>query len=74
MIFDGEIASGPATSPTLHLSSGQTDRFGRLVVSQGGLFMKQQRKPETLDGLDRHSSAGHGVKSLLNEIGREGTQ
>jgi hypothetical protein len=56
------------------LSSGQTDRFGRLVVSQGGLFMKQQRKPETLDGLDRHSSAGHGVKSLLNEIGREGTQ
>jgi hypothetical protein len=56
------------------LSSGQTDRFGRLVVSQGGLFMKQQHKPKALDGLDRYSSAGHGVKSLLHEIVREGTQ
>jgi len=36
MIFDGEIAAGPATSPTLYLSSGQTDHFGRLVVSQDG--------------------------------------
>jgi hypothetical protein len=74
MIFDGEIASDPATSPTLHLSSGQTDRFGRLVVSQGGLFMKQQHKPKALDGLDRYCSAGHGVEGLLHEIGREGTQ
>jgi hypothetical protein len=73
MIFDREIASGPAASPTLHLSCGQTDHFGRLVVSQGGLFMKQQHKPKSLDRLDRRSSAGHGVKSLLNKIGRKGT-
>jgi hypothetical protein len=74
MIFDGEIASGPATSPTLHLSSGQTDRFGRLVVSQGGLLIKKQHQPKAWDGLDRDRSAGHGVKSLLHEIVREGTQ
>ena len=36
--------------------------------------MKQQHKPKALDGLDRYSSAGHGVKSLLHEIVREGTQ
>jgi len=74
MIFDGEIAGGPATSPTLHLPSGQTDRIGRLVVSQGGLLMKKQHKPKALDGLDRYSSAGHVVESLLHEIVGEGTE
>jgi len=74
MIFDGEIAGGPATSPTLHLSSGQSDRIGRFIVSQGGLLMKKQHKPKALDGLDRHSSAGHGVHRLLQEILREGTE
>jgi hypothetical protein len=73
MILDGEIAGGPATSPTLHLSSRQTDRFGRLFIFQGGLFMKQQHKPKALGGLDRYCSAGHVVKSLLHEIVREGT-
>jgi hypothetical protein len=57
MIFDGEIAGGPATSPTLYLSSGQSDCLGRFIVSQGGLLMKKQHKPKALDGLDRHSSA-----------------
>jgi len=74
MIFDGEIAGGPATSPTLYLSSGQSDRLGRFIVSQGGLLMKKQHKPKALDGLDRHSSAGHGVQGLLQEILREGTE
>jgi hypothetical protein len=73
MVLDGEIASGPATSPTLHLPSGQTNRIGRLVVSQGGLFMKQQHKPKALDGLDCDRPAGHGVESLLHEIVRECT-
>ena len=74
MIFDGEIAAGPTTSPTLYLSSGQTDRRGRLVVSQGRSLMKKQHKPEALDGLDRYSSAAHGVDGLLQEIVREGTE
>ena len=74
MIFDGEITGGPATSPTLYLPSGQTDRLGRLVVSQGGLLMKQQHQPKALDDLDRHGSAGHGVEGLLHEIVREGTK
>ncbi|HKM84341.1 MAG TPA: hypothetical protein VJY15_25705 [Candidatus Acidoferrum sp.] len=68
MIFDGEIAGGPATSPTLYLSSGQSDRLGRFIVSQGGLLMKQQHKPKALDGLDRHSSAGHGVHGSEQEF------
>src|ERR1700679_4196643 len=68
MIFDGEIASGPATSPTLPLSSGQADRVGRLFVSQRGLFMKQQHKPKALGCLDCDCSAGHGVEGLLHEI------
>ena len=74
MIFDGEIAGGPATSPTLYLSSGQSDRLGRFAVSHGGLLIKKQHKPKALDGLDRHSSAGHGVEGLLQEIVREGTE
>jgi hypothetical protein len=74
MIFDGEIARGPTTSPTLYLSSGQTDFLGGLVVSQGWLLMKEQHKPKALDGLDRYSSARHGVESLLHEIVREGTE
>jgi len=74
MIFDGEIAGGPTTSPTLYLSSGQTDRRGRLVVSQGRSLMKKQHKPEALDGLDRYSSAAHGVDGLLQKIIREGTE
>jgi hypothetical protein len=74
MVLDGEIAGGPATSPTLHLPSGQTDRLGRLVVSQGGLFMKQQHKPRALDGLDGDCSTRHGVQGLLHEISREGTE
>jgi hypothetical protein len=53
MAFDGEIAGGPTTSPTLYLSSGQTDHRGRLVVSQGWSLMKKQHKPEALDSLDR---------------------
>ena len=74
MIFDGEIAHGPTTSPALYLSSGQTDFLGGLVVSQGWLLMKEQHKTKALDGLDRYSSARHGVESLLHEILREGTE
>jgi hypothetical protein len=58
----------------LYLSSGQTDRLGRFVVSQGGLLMKKQHEPKALDGLDRHSTAGHGVEGHLQEIVREGTE
>jgi len=58
----------------LNLSSGPTDRFSRLVVFQGRLFMKEQHEPKPLDGLDRDCPAGHGVKSLLHEIVREVTQ
>ena len=36
--------------------------------------MKKQHQPKALDGLDRHSSAGHGVQGLLQEILREGTE
>jgi len=36
--------------------------------------MKKQHKPEALDGLDRDSSAAHGVDGLLQEILREGTE
>ena len=74
MIFDGEIAGGPATSPTLDLSSGQADHFGRLVGSQGGLLMKEQHKSKALDGLDSDSSAGDGVAGHLQEIVRKGTE
>src|SRR5208282_3525960 len=56
------------------LSSGQTDRLGRFLVSQGGLLMKQQHETKALDGLDRHSTAGHGVEGHLQEIVREGTE
>ena len=73
MVFDREIAGGPATSPTLDLSNGQTDRLGRLLVSQAGLFMKQQRKPKALHDLNRHGSSANGVECLLHEIVREGT-
>jgi len=36
--------------------------------------MKKQHKPKALDGLDRYSSAGHVVESLLHEIVGEGTE
>ena len=74
MIFDREIAGGPATSPSLDLSSGQADHFGRLVGSQGRLLMKEQHKPKALDGLDSDSSASHGVAGHLQEIVRKGTE
>jgi hypothetical protein len=74
MIFDGEIAGGPATSPTLDLSSGQADHLGRLVGSQGGLLMKEQHKPKALDGLDSDRSASGGVAGHLQEIVRKGTE
>ena len=34
--------------------------------------MKKQHKPKALDGLDRYSSAAHGVDGLLQKIIREG--
>jgi hypothetical protein len=52
MIFNGEIAICPATSPTLHLPSGKTDQHRRLFVSQGGLLMKEQNETKALHGLD----------------------
>ena len=72
MIFDGEIAGGPTTSPTLYLSSGQTDFLGGLVVSQGWLLMKEQHKTKALDGLDRYSSAAPRCRGPLarNRQGR----
>jgi len=36
--------------------------------------MKKQHKPEALDVLDSHSSAGNGVQGLFQEILREGTE
>ena len=36
--------------------------------------MKQQHETKALDGLDRHSTAGHGVEGHLQEIVREGTE
>ena len=74
MVFDGEITGGPATSPSLHLPSGQTHLLGRLVVSHVGLLVKQQHQPKALHDLDRHGSAADGVQGLLHEIVGESTR
>src|SRR6266404_9254975 len=51
LVFDGEITGSPATSPSLHLPSGQTHLLGRLVVFHVGLLVKNQRQPKTVHDL-----------------------
>jgi hypothetical protein len=74
LVFNGEIAGSPATSPSLNLPSGQTHLLGRLVVFHVGLLVKQQRKPKSLRDLDSHGSAPDSVQSHLHEIGGESTR
>jgi hypothetical protein len=68
LVFDGEITGSPATSPSLHLPSGQTHLLGRLVVFHVWLLVKKQRQPKTLHDLDRHGSAADCLKCHLHEI------
>jgi len=73
MIFDGEIASGPATSPTLHLPKRKSYRIGSVFVPNGGLLMKKQREAKALNDLNRSGSSTNGVECLLHEIARKVT-
>src|SRR5437899_10071336 len=68
MVFDREITSGPATSPTLHLPNGKAHRIGRVFVPHARLLMKQEREPKALNDLDRRSSSTNGVECVLHEI------
>jgi hypothetical protein len=68
MVFDREIAGGPATPPTLHLAKGKTHRHGSVLVPQAGLFMKEQRKTKALHYLNRRSSPTNSGECLLHEI------
>jgi hypothetical protein len=74
LVVDGEITGSPATSPALHLPSGQTHLLGRLVVFQVGLLVKQQCQPKALHDLDRHGSAADCVQGHLHEIIGESTR
>jgi hypothetical protein len=68
MIFDREIASGPATAPALHLPKGQAHRLGSVLVPQAGPLMKEQREAKSLHGLNRGGSSTNGVECILHEI------
>jgi hypothetical protein len=74
LVFDGEITGSPATAPALDLPSGQTHLFGRLVVFQIGLLVKQQDQPKALNDLDRHGSTADCVQGHLHEIIGESTR
>jgi hypothetical protein len=68
MVFDGKIASGPATSPTLYLPKRQSYRIGSVFVPHAGLLMKEQREAIALYDLNRSGSPTNGVECLLHEI------
>ncbi len=68
MVFDREIASGPATAPTLHLPQRKSHRLGSVFVPQGWLLMKEQREAKALNDLNRRGSSTNGVECLLHEI------
>jgi hypothetical protein len=68
MIFDREIASGPATSPTLHLAKRESHRLGSVFVPQAGYLMHEQREAKALNDLNRSGSSPNGVECLLHEI------
>ncbi len=74
VVFDGEVAGSPATSPSLNLPSGQPHLLGRLVVFHVRLLVKQQRKPKARHDLDRHRSAPDCVQSHLHKIVGESTR
>jgi hypothetical protein len=74
LVFDGEITGSPATSPSLHLPSGQTHLLGRLVVFHVWLFVKKQCQPKALHDLDRHGSAADCLQGYLHEIVWESTR
>jgi hypothetical protein len=68
LVFDGEIAGSPATSPPLDLPSGQTYLLGSLVIFQIRLLVKQQDQPKASHDLDRHGSTADCVEGHLHEI------
>jgi hypothetical protein len=68
MVFDREIASGPATSPTLHLPHAKAYRSGSVFVPHARLLMKEQREPKALNDLNRSGSSTNGVECVLHEI------
>jgi hypothetical protein len=74
LVFDGEIASSPPTSPPLYLPSGQTHFLGRLFVCHVGLLVKEQYQPKALHDLDLRGSAADRVQGRLHEIVGESTR
>jgi hypothetical protein len=68
MVFNGEIASGPATSPALDLPKRQSHRISSVFVPYTGLLMKEQRQAKALHDLNRSGSPTNGVECLLHEI------
>jgi hypothetical protein len=74
MVVDREIASGPATPPTLHLPKRKADRLGRILVSQARKLMKEQHKAITLNDLNRGRSSPNRSEGILHEIVGEGTR
>jgi hypothetical protein len=73
-IVDGEIASGPAPSPALHLSQRKADRLSGVLVSQAGSLMQEQHEAITLNDLNRGRSSPNRFESILHEIVGEGTR
>jgi hypothetical protein len=73
MVFDREIASGPATAPTLHLPKRKSHRLGSVFVPQARLLMQEQREAEALNDLNGGGSSANGVECVLHEIVREVT-
>ena len=68
LVFDGEVTRSPATSPSLHLPSGQAHLLGCLVVFHLRLLVKPPKQPKALHDLDRHSSSADRVQGHLHEI------
>jgi hypothetical protein len=68
MIFDREIASRPATSPTLHLPKRKSHRMDSVFVPYARLLMKEQREAKALNDLNHSGSSPNGVECLLHEI------
>jgi hypothetical protein len=68
MIFDGEIASRPTTSPTLDLPGRHANHHRRFVACDQGLRMKEQRQAISLHILNGHGAAVNRVDRGLQEI------
>jgi hypothetical protein len=73
MVFDREIANGPATAPTLHLPKRKSHRLGSVFIPYRSLLMKEQSEAKALNDLNCNGSATNGVECLLHEIVREVT-